>query len=150
MNDSAFDTHLGSIPADHYIRDDIFPREMKNIFEPSWLCIGFTEDLKNHNDFITIQIGERGIVVQNFHGELRAFRNVCSHRHSRIQTQNCGNRPLQCPYHGWTYNIQGIPTGIPKNAEAFGLDQASINSFLIIFLRKEICGIVVAITKTNV
>jgi choline monooxygenase len=131
MKDSAFDNHLGSIPADYYIRDDIFPREMKNIFEPSWLCIGFTEDLKNHNDFITTQIGERGIVVQNFHGELRAFRNVCSHRHSRIQTQNCGNRPLQCPYHGWTYNIEGIPTGIPKNAEAFGLDQASINSLAL-------------------
>jgi phenylpropionate dioxygenase-like ring-hydroxylating dioxygenase large terminal subunit len=124
MNDSAFDTHLGSIPADHYIRDDIFPREMKNIFEPSWLCIGFTEDLKNHNDFITTQIGERGIVVQNFHGELRAFRNVCSHRYSRIQTQRCGNRPLQCPYHGWTFDSQGLPSGIPMNRQCFGFDDA--------------------------
>ena len=124
MNDSAFDSHLGTIPADHYVRDEIFPLEMKHIFEPSWLCIGFAEDLKNHNDFITAQIGERGIVVQNFHGELRAFRNVCSHRYSRIQTQRCGNRPLQCPYHGWTFDSQGLPSGIPMNRQCFGFEDA--------------------------
>jgi len=124
MNGAAFESHLGSIPADHYVRDEIFPLEMKHIFEPSWLCVGFAEDLKNHNDFITAQIGERGIVVQNFHGELRAFRNVCSHRYSRIQTQRCGNRPLQCPYHGWTFDSQGLPSGIPMNRQCFGFEDA--------------------------
>jgi choline monooxygenase len=122
MTASAFDAHLGSIPPDHYVRDDVFPLEMKHVFEPSWLCVGFTEDLKNHHDFVTAQIGDRGIVVQNFQGQLRAFRNVCSHRYSRIQTQRCGNRPLQCPYHGWTFDAQGLPSGIPMNRQCFGFE----------------------------
>lgn len=119
MSHSEFDAHLGSIPSENYVRDDIFPVELKCIFEPSWLCVGFIDELENHNDFITAQIGDRGIVVQNFHGQLRAFRNVCTHRYSRIQTLRCGNRPLQCPYHGWTYDAQGIPVGIPMNKQCF-------------------------------
>ena len=122
MTNSAYESHLGLIPPDHYVRDDIFPLEMQYIFETSWLCVGFTEDIQKHQDFITAQIGQRGIVVQNFHGVLHAFRNVCSHRYSRIQTQRCGNRPLQCPYHGWTYDSQGIPSGIPMNRQCFGFE----------------------------
>jgi choline monooxygenase len=124
MNNSAFENRLGFIPSDHYIRDDIFSLELKYIFELSWLCVGFTEDLKNHNDFITANIGDRSIVVQNFHGELSAFRNVCTHRFSRIQMQSCGNRPLQCPYHGWTFDSKGLPSGIPMNRQYFGFEEA--------------------------
>ena len=121
---SAFDAHLGCIPPDHYVREDVLALEMERVFEPSWLCVGFTEDLNHHNDFVTAQIGTRGIVVQNFHGELKAFRNVCSHRFSRIQTARCGNRPLQCPYHGWTFDVQGLPAGIPLNKQCFGFQDA--------------------------
>ena len=61
-------------------------RELEAVFKPSWLCLGFVDDLKSDRDFITAQIGPHSIVVQNFGGELKAFRNVCSHRFSRIQT----------------------------------------------------------------
>ncbi len=115
---------LGCVPPDHYWRDDILALELTQVFEASWLCVGFTEDLREHQDFITAEIGRRGIVVQNFHGELKAFRNVCTHRYSRIQTERKGNRPLQCPYHGWTFDSQGIPAGIPMNRKCFGFEQA--------------------------
>ncbi len=124
MINSAYESRLGFIPSDYYIRDDIFSLELQKVFEPSWICVGFTEDLKNNHDFITKQIGDRGIVVQNFQGNLKAFRNVCSHRYSRIQTQPCGNRPLQCPYHGWTYDVDGRPSGIPMNSQCFGFDKS--------------------------
>jgi len=120
MNISNYESHLGLILPDHYVSEEFFPLEMKRIFEPSWLCVGFTQDLRNDQDFITAQIGERGIVVQNFDGELSAFRNVCSHRYSRIQTDRSGNRPLRCPYHGWTYDSKGLPCGIPLNRQCFG------------------------------
>jgi choline monooxygenase len=116
---TAYDAHLGYIPPDYYVRADFFPLEMKHIFEPSWLCVGFTEDVKNHHDFVTSQIGDRSIVVQNFQGKLKAFRNVCTHRYSRIQTQRFGNRPLQCPYHGWTFDSDGALSGIPMNRQCF-------------------------------
>jgi choline monooxygenase len=124
MSTSAFDSHLGCIPPDHYVRDDILALEMQHIFEPNWLCVGFTEDLRNHHDFVTAQIYRRSIVVQNFHGELKAFRNVCTHRYSRLQTQPCGNRPLQCPYHGWSFDSQGLPSGITMNKQCFGFQDA--------------------------
>lgn len=115
---------LGQIPADHYYRPDVLAAEIAHVFAPSWLCVGFVEDLKNPNDFVTAQIGHKSIVVQNFNGELRAFRNVCSHRFSRIQCEKSGNRILQCPYHGWTYDAGGKPIGVPLNTHSFNLDEA--------------------------
>lgn len=113
---------LGLIPADHYWREDVLAEEMARVFAPSWLCVGFAEDLKNHQDFVTAQFGPHSIVVQNFDGELRAFRNVCSHRFSRIQNAACGNRALQCPYHGWTYGADGRLIGAPLNKQSFDLN----------------------------
>jgi choline monooxygenase len=115
---------LGKIPADYYYRADILAAELRDIFGTSWLCVGFTEDLKTHNDFITAQFGSKSVVVQNFNGTLKAFRNVCSHRFSRIQCEALGNRVLQCPYHGWTYDKDGVPVGIPLNGHSFNLDEA--------------------------
>jgi phenylpropionate dioxygenase-like ring-hydroxylating dioxygenase large terminal subunit len=115
---------LGSVPADYYYRPDVLSAEIEHVFKPSWLCVGYVHDLQNHQDFITAQIGSCGIVVQNFNGELKAFRNVCSHRFSRIQCAKVGNRPLTCPYHGWTYDANGVPVGIPHNRQSFGFSEA--------------------------
>ena len=121
---TTYPARLGSIPADYYWRNDILAAEYEHIFATSWLCVGFTDDLANHQDFITAQIGPHSIVVQNFNGALKAFRNVCSHRFSRIQCVKSGNRVLQCPYHGWTYDAGGKPIGIPLNKQSFGLNDA--------------------------
>lgn len=102
---------------------DIFREETQRIFRRSWLFIGFTDDLANDNDYVAAELAGTSVVVQNFGGELRAFHNVCSHRFARIQPQSCGNRRMQCPYHGWLYNRDGVPTGIPGNDEFFNLDQ---------------------------
>ncbi len=126
MDDQGLTYHsrLGQIPADHYWREDVLSAEIEHVFKPSWLCVGFTQDLQNDKDFVTAQIGPHSIVVQNFAGELKAFRNVCAHRFSRIQTASCGNRVLQCPYHGWTYDAAGKPIGIPLNKQSFGFNEA--------------------------
>lgn len=123
MNDD-YTRLFGQIPADHYYREDVLAREIEHVFKPSWLCVGFTHSLGNHQDFITYQVGHNNIVVQNFEGVLKAFRNVCSHRFSRIQTTPCGNRALQCPYHGWTYDAAGKPIGVPLNKQSFDLNEA--------------------------
>ncbi|WP_035422986.1 aromatic ring-hydroxylating oxygenase subunit alpha [Asticcacaulis benevestitus] len=111
----------GYIQAASYGDADVLRLELDHIFKSSWLCVGFANDLQNHNDFITFQVGPHSLVVQNFKGVLKAFRNVCSHRFSRLQTEPCGNRALTCPYHGWRYDGEGRPVGIPQNETAFGL-----------------------------
>jgi choline monooxygenase len=121
---SMFEARLGAIPADFYHRADVLDAEIEHVFKPAWVCAGFTEDLKNPNDFLTTRLGKHSIVVQNMKGEIRAFRNVCAHRFSRIQCDAHGNRPLTCPYHGWTYDGEGKPIGIPMNGQSFQFDDA--------------------------
>lgn len=145
----AYEHRLGQIPPDYYWRPEVEPLEMEKVFQTSWLCVGFRDDLQNDRDFVTAQIGPHSIVVQNFRGELKAFRNVCSHRLARIQTEPCGNRPLTCPYHGWSYDAQGIPLGIPSNATAFGLKAADREALALKAYDLEVCGRFVFVRMTT-
>ena len=97
-----------------YFESTVFEDEMIKIFDEQWTFVGFLHDLENENDFITNQVGNKSVVVQNIKGKLRAFLNVCSHRFSKIQCEQKGNRALTCPYHGWAYNENGLPFGIPR------------------------------------
>jgi choline monooxygenase len=115
---------VSNVQPRHYVDPDILAREQDLIFARQWQFVGFLDDLARHNDFVTADIAGRSILIQNFDGVLRGFHNVCAHRHARIHSAACGNRFLQCPYHGWTYNSDGVPVGIPGNAQYFGLDAA--------------------------
>lgn len=97
-------------------------REQPALFEKVWHLAGLLDDLADHHDFRTLNIGTVPVLVQNFSGELRAFLNICSHRRATLQTEACGNRPLKCRYHGWGYNREGVPVGIPGNDDYFALN----------------------------
>jgi phenylpropionate dioxygenase-like ring-hydroxylating dioxygenase large terminal subunit len=102
------------ITPNHYFDNNVFKNEQRNIFRKNWIFIGFKSELKNPNDFISKKIGGIPVVIQNFNGDIKAFANICSHRFSLLQTEKKGNRGLFCPYHGWAYNKEGKPCGIPK------------------------------------
>lgn len=97
----------------HYTDTPIYELEGKYLFSSLWIFVGMANELSKPNDYLRIEIGERDVIIQNCGGRLRAFLNSCSHRHSAIHDQACGNRKLICPYHGWSYDNEGIPTGIP-------------------------------------
>ncbi|UUF12253.1 MULTISPECIES: aromatic ring-hydroxylating oxygenase subunit alpha [Flavobacterium] len=103
-----------NIPAFHYYDDAVFGQENNMLFKKVWHFVGFRSDFLNDNDFIALKIAGTPVVVQNVRGEIKSFLNVCSHRFSIIQQEASGNRPLVCPYHGWAYDKNGIPSGIPK------------------------------------
>jgi phenylpropionate dioxygenase-like ring-hydroxylating dioxygenase large terminal subunit len=105
---------FSNITPKYYFDSDIFEREKHEIFKNNWIFVCFKQDLLNNNDFVTKTVGGVPIVVQNINNEIKAFMNVCSHRFSTLQTSERGNRALFCPYHGWAYNKEGKPTGIPK------------------------------------
>ncbi|MDB4886095.1 MAG: hypothetical protein JWN79_1533 [Gemmatimonadetes bacterium] len=102
------------IPARYYHNEAVFEQERAAIFHTQWQFVGMTHDLERHNDYVCVDVGAYSVIVQNFNGELRAFLNVCSHRFSQIRHDASGNGPLRCPYHGWAYNGEGVPTGIPS------------------------------------
>ncbi len=112
-------------PAD-YLAPDIFARERDGLFARHWQFVGFQDALAQEGAFITRQIAGQPVLIRNMDGELRAFRNICSHRFARLKSAESGEDtpgPLRCPYHGWAYDRDGVPRGIPGNKECFGLDR---------------------------
>lgn len=99
-------------PKDYY-DPEIFALERVRLFSRAWIFAGLANELPNANDFLRCDVAGRDVIVQNCNGKLRAFINSCSHRHSRLQEETSGNRKLVCPYHGWSYDDEGLPAGIP-------------------------------------
>jgi phenylpropionate dioxygenase-like ring-hydroxylating dioxygenase large terminal subunit len=85
-----------------------------------WTFVGFTTELPRHNDWIRRDLWGRSIFIQNFNGELRGFTNLCLHRLFPIRTADCGNGPVQCPFHHWTYDKTGKLIGVPMSKDLFG------------------------------
>jgi phenylpropionate dioxygenase-like ring-hydroxylating dioxygenase large terminal subunit len=127
------------ISPNYYFDKAIFAEEQEQIFAKSWFFVGFVSDLANPNDFITVEVSGTPVVIQNFKGVIKAFKNVCSHRFSIIQTEKSGNRPFVCPYHGWAYNEFGLPTGIPKKPY-FEFTDEEFECLKLVQYDVEICG----------
>lgn len=109
----------------YYLDADIFEREQRKIFRKLWLFAGLKTLLTQHNSFITRQIAGVPVVIQNFHGELHAFENVCLHRSALIQTEPVGRRPLVCAYHAWRYGKSGQVENIPDCEDIYRFDEAT-------------------------
>jgi choline monooxygenase len=118
----------------------VLAAERDAVFARSWLFVGLKTSLAEHNDWLAADLAGRGVTVQNFEGALRGFRNVCSHRHARLRSTCRGNGMLRCPYHGWTYNDEGVPVGIPGNAEHFGLDRDARRALALPQIAVACCG----------
>lgn len=127
------------IKPNEYYGKTILKKEYENLFLKVWNFVCFIDDLKTKDDFVTLNVGNVPIVVQNVGKSIKAFKNVCSHRHSIIQTQEKGNRPLMCPYHGWAYDKTGIPKGIPKKP-LFKFSKEEIECLKLKSYKIETCG----------
>ena len=137
------------ISAKYYYSKKVFKKEKEKIFEQTWVFAGFEHDFLENNDFKTIKVNDIPIVVQNFRGEVKAFLNVCSHRFSKIQSEDYGNRPLICPYHGWAYSNKGIPTGIPKKPLFKKYTKDELCEMKLEEYRVEKCGKLYFLTLNN-
>lgn len=104
------------IPPINYYDADIFQREKTHLFATTWQFAGFIDEVAENHSMFCADINGKSVVIKNFNGELRAFLNVCSHRFSQICT-GPGKGPLRCPYHGWTYDENGVPYAIPKRKQ---------------------------------
>ena len=129
-----------NISPKYYYDEEIFIEEKTKIFKRNWFFVGFRSELTNSNDFLSRTITDVPVVVQNFRGEIKCFLNVCSHRFSKLQCTPGGNRPLVCPYHGWAYDKDGIPTGIPKRPLFKEFTQNELLDFRLKEFKVDFCG----------
>ncbi len=110
------DTGNTQIPYWIYTDQNIFDREMERIFcGSSWAYVGLSAELLDPGSFITTNIGDRSVVIcRNGDGELRGFVNRCAHRGVKFCRHRSGQaKRFTCPYHQWTYDLNGDLKGVP-------------------------------------
>ena len=103
-----------AMPPSVYTSPAFLERELADIFAKEWVAIGRSSALKAAGDYLTYELaGQPIFVIRGQDGKLGAMSNVCLHRMS-ILLQGSGNRrSITCPYHGWTYNLDGTLRGAP-------------------------------------
>jgi choline monooxygenase len=111
-----------------YLEPEIVRLEQRAIFERTWQLAGHVSDLREPGSYLTTDVVDQpALVVRDNDGEIRAFRNVCRHRGSRLLSGSgsCG-KAIRCLYHGWTYRTDGTLIGVPEGREIEGLDKARL------------------------
>jgi len=121
-----------TLPQKYFISPDIFAEEEKKIFSSRWVLIGHQSQIAQPGDYFLSTIGgESLIVIRDQKLAVRGFYNVCRHRGTRLKEDNCGHvAAIQCPYHAWTYGLDGRLIGAPHMDDVAGFDRAdySLNS----------------------
>ncbi len=112
--------------AGHYYTDPaIFALEQSRIFEQMWFCAVRSADLAP-GSFRRVQVGRESVlVVRGRDGQLRSFLNVCRHRGSTLAAADSGElkRSIQCPYHAWTYGLDGKLVAAPNLTKMPDIDR---------------------------
>ena len=125
-----------TLPQQYFISPTTFAKEQDEIFSRQWVLVGHQSQIAEAGDYFTAEVaGESLIVVRDKHGAIHGFYNVCRHRGSRlIENRNGQCAAIQCPYHAWTYALDGRLIGAPHmdetpgfNKTDYSLGQAQLN-----------------------
>jgi len=118
-----------SLPAWTYSDPEFFEAEVARVIRPSWQLVCHVSDIPAAGDFHTLDYaGESIAVVREQDGVLRAFANVCRHRGARLLDGPSGcAKKLVCPYHAWTYDLDGRLAGMPLRESYGAIDTATLS-----------------------
>jgi Rieske 2Fe-2S family protein len=98
-----------SFDQEFYVSDAVFKADMEHVISRKWLVAGHVSRIPNKGDYFLFKVGaEQIIVIRENEDSVRAFFNVCRHRGSTLCSAESGNAPrLVCPYHAWTFGLDG-------------------------------------------
>jgi len=130
-----------TLPARYYLREDIYQREQESIFFRSWWYAGHISQLPNSGNYLTASLADQNIfVVRDRNNELRAFYNVCQHRGHELLNGAGHTNIIVCPYHAWSYDLDGSLVGARNTAKMAGFAKCD---FSLKPIRVEVfCGLV--------
>jgi len=113
------------VPAEHYYATERWQAEMDKIFKRVPLLLATTAEMPNPGDYKAMDAAGTPVLLSRTpSGEVQAFFNMCSHRGAQIMPEGVGNtHRFTCPYHAWTYNLQGDLTAIYANKDFGDLDK---------------------------
>jgi Rieske 2Fe-2S family protein len=115
-----------TLPGSAYSDPELFAREQELIFERMWFCAASSADIGKAGSFRTVQIGRESILLtRSRKGEARGYFNICRHRGAKLCTEESGEgaRSFQCPYHAWTYDLEGKLIAAPNLTKMPDIDR---------------------------
>ena len=113
-----------AMPPEVYTSEAFLAAELEHVFAREWLCLGRASALAEPGDYAAWEIaGQPVAVVRDRDGNLRAFSNVCLHRMSTLLHGRGRMRAIVCPYHAWTYNLDGTLRGAPAMSKNEAFDR---------------------------
>src|SRR5687768_16714303 len=116
-----------TLPFDWYSDPPVLRLERERIFRRSWQYAGRADQVTGPGSFFTCEAGDVPVVVvRDREGRLRAFVNVCRHRGSLVCEGEGKRETLQCPYHAWTYDLDGSLRAAPRSEREPGFDKESL------------------------
>jgi len=135
-------TSSTTLPKDAYISEDYFHWELNNVFRNDWVCLAHISQVPNNGDFLNIDfLGEPMIVVRDKSGEVQVLSRICPHRGMDIMPPGFGHdghgpaearaegadhghtRLFLCPYHSWTFDLDGSLKACPEMNQAEGFNR---------------------------
>ncbi len=121
-----FTAGVRTLPQRYFVSPDVFAQEREAIFSRQWVCVGHQSQIVKAGDYLVQDVaGESLIVVRDQKRVIHGFYNVCRHRGTRLCEDQAGHAAaIQCPYHAWTYALDGRLIGAPHMDGVPGFDKA--------------------------
>jgi Rieske 2Fe-2S family protein len=122
---TAFGQH--TLPREYFTSEEIYRLEGERIFARSWLLAGHVSQLAQPGSYFVFDLdAESVIVLRDGAGQVRALHNHCRHRGTRLCNESAGTlgTAIQCPYHAWTYGLDGALRAAPNMTDVPGFDRA--------------------------
>ena len=136
-----------ALPADVYLKEKYFNIEQDQIFQSTWQYAGPAAWVLSPGDFFATEIGTVPIlVVRNKYEQIKAFLNVCRHRSATLKAGKGNCRLLTCPYHAWSYDLNGNLVSAPSSVDA---DDLNFNELSLSKLRVEQWGPMIFVTLSE-
>ena len=115
-----------TIPASWYVNDEVAELERQNVFGRTWQAVARADQVAAPGAFVSAELaGEPIVVVRGGDHQLRAFYNVCRHHAAAVVAEEQGSATIfRCPYHGWSYGLDGALKGAPEFEGVCGFERA--------------------------
>ena len=116
-----------TLPWSWYSDPDVLRREQERIFRRSWQYVGHAGRVQEAGDRFAAWAGDVPVLVVRDDEEIRAFVNVCRHRGSLLTESDGKGKTIQCPYHAWTYGLDGSLRAAPRSEREEGFEKEEIS-----------------------
>jgi glycine betaine catabolism A len=116
-----------TLPQCYFTRPEVFAQEQAQIFAKQWVLVGHQSQLAKPGDYFVATVSDESLIVlRDQDSAVRGFYNVCRHRGTRLCQEATGHvAAIQCPYHAWTYALDGRLIGAPHMERVPGFTRDS-------------------------